>query len=84
MKNLTGACLALAILTGVVGFFPMDGWKDWFSVPLPGLAAALGGYGLFTHREEEETQGVYFAALVIGTVLGFVFAARFFLGNDLF
>ena len=83
MKTLTGVCLALAIVTGFVGFFPCAGWLNWFSVPLSGLAAVLGVIGLFTSREGEETQGVYLAALVVGTVLGIVCAVRCFLGGGL-
>ncbi len=84
MKTLTGVCLALAILTGFVGFFPCAGWMNWFSVPLSGLAAVLGVIGLFTSREDEETQGIYLAALVVGTTLGVVFALRCFLGGGVF
>lgn len=84
MKTLTGVCLAFAIITGFVGFFPCAGWLNWFAVPLSGLAAVLGVIGLFTDREGEETQGVYFASLVVGTVLGIVFAARCFLGGGIF
>ena len=84
MKTLTGVCLAFAIITGFVGLFPWAGLMNWFSVPLSGLVAVLGVIGLFTDRKGEDTQGVYFAALVVGTVLGIVFAVRCFLGGGIF
>ena len=84
MKTLTGVCLAFAITTGFVGFFPCAGWMNWFSVPLSGLAAVLGVVGLLTDKEAKDDQGIYFAALIVGTVLGGVFALRCFLGGGIF
>ena len=84
MKTITGIFLGLAIITGLVGFFPCVGWLNWFAVPLAGISALLGVIGLFSDREGEETQGTYFAALVAGTVMGGIFAFRCFLGGGLF
>ena len=84
MRTLTGVCLGIAIATGFMGFFPCAGWLNWFAVPLSGLSAILGVIGLFTDRDEEETQGIYFGALIVGTIMGGVFALRCFLGGGIF
>ncbi len=84
MKTLTGIFLGLAIFTGFVGLFPLVGWLKWFAVSLAGISAILGVIGLFSNQKHEGTQGTYFAALVVGTTMGCIFAFRCFLGGGIF